>query len=174
MSEVPDVEAIMERIRTEVRETIGEERAKYPRYVPPAAADERSAGLPLIDYEELNFLNAHWHDWTITEELSSHRKFIGPIVVRAKRFIINVIWQYLLKGYLEREKQFHMQLVRYLNANARYVDNRDYEIFWQLIKKMDNDVEAMNNRVDRLVDALHGQLMVLESQNERRAANGRG
>lgn len=174
MNEVPDVEAIMERIRREVKASNAEERANYPRYVPPPGSDERSAGLPLIDYDELNYLNAHWHNWAVSEELTSHRKIIGPLIVRAKKFIIDLVWQYVLKGYLEREKQFQMQLVRYLNANARYVDNRDYEIFWQLIKKMDGDVEALNTRMDRLVDALHGKILELDARKERSVVNGRG
>ncbi len=160
----PDVEAIMRRIREDVRLTIKNERAEFPKYIPPAPEDNRNPGTALIDFEELNYINSHWHNWCVTEELNSHRKYFGKLVVKAKRFIIGIVWQYILKGYLEREQQFNMQLVRYLNANARHVDNRDYENFWQLIRKMDNDVAALNDRMDRLIDVLDSRISSLELQ----------
>ena len=170
-SKSPDIDAIMERIRSDVKASLSGEGTSYPKYVPPSS-DGALDGRALIDFDELNYLNAHWHDWSVAEDISSHRRIVGPVIVRAKRFVMNVLWQYLLKGYLEREKQFQMQLVRYLNANARYTDARDYKIFWEVVKKMDNDVSALNERMDRLVDKLHSNLMALESDIDRKIGNG--
>ena len=168
----PDIDAIMERIRADVKQSLAANGAAVPKYVPPPSEGALD-GRALIDFDELNYLNAHWHDWSVAEDISSHRKLLGPFIVRAKRFVMNVLWQYLLKGYLEREKQFQMQLVRYLNANARYVDSRDYKIFWEVVKKMDNDVSALNERMDRLIDKLHSNILALESEIDQKAANGR-
>ena len=163
---VPDVNAIMAQIRAEVRKAVAEDKASYPKYVPPEQSN-RPAGQTLIEFEELSYLNQHWNDWSSTEHLSSHRPIVGRFIVRAKQFILNVVWQYILKGYLDRERQFQMQLVRFLNDNARYVDRRDYEIFWQLIKKIDSDVAALNERTDRLFKECLNTIEVLESRLEK-------
>ena len=170
--EKPDVEAIMERIREEVRASVATDRAAYPRYIPPAS-NESSSGSALIESDELGYLNAHWHDWMVAEEVASHRPIVGKFIVRAKRFVIDAVWHYVLKGYLHREKQFQMQLVRHLNTTAQHVDKRDYDNFWQLIKKVDGDVTALNERMDYLFNRLHSQVSFLESELEQKAVNGR-
>jgi hypothetical protein len=171
-SGVPDVEAIMARIREEVRRSSREDQANYPKYVPPAAEDRRP-GKGLIEFEELSYLNAHWNDWSNSEELRSHRRLIGPLIVKAKQFILNVVWEHILKGYLDREKQFQMHLVRYLNESARYIDRRDSEIFWQVVQKADNDVSGLNERMDRLFDEAFVSIQKLEATACQRSVNGR-
>ena len=170
--EKPDVEVIMNRIRDEVRASVASDRASYPRYIPPAT-NESSSGSALIESDELSYLNAHWHDWMIAEEVVSHRPVVGKFIVRAKRFVIDAVWHYVLKGYLQREKQFQMQLVRHLNTTAQHVDKRDYDNFWQLIKKIDSDVTALNERMDFLFTRLHSQVSSLESELEQKSVNGR-
>jgi hypothetical protein len=171
-NEKPDVEAIMERIREQVRASVATDRASYPRYSPPSTKESNS-GSALIESDELSYLNAHWHDWMLAEDVVSHRPIIGRFIVRAKRFVIDAVWHYVLKGYLAREKQFQMQLVRHLNTAAQHVDKRDYDNFWQLIKKIDNDVTALNERMDFLFNRLHSQVSFLETEFEQKTANGR-
>ncbi|MFN8392667.1 MAG: hypothetical protein U0136_20415 [Bdellovibrionota bacterium] len=162
----------MAKIRADVRRSVAEDRESHPKYVPPPAKDRRP-GTGLIEFEELSYLNAHWNDWSNSEQLTSHRKIIGPFIVKAKQFILNVVWEHILKGYLDREKQFHMHLVRYLNESARYIDRRDHDIFWELVHKMDNDVSGLNERTDRLFDEAFSAVRELQDEAGKRANNGR-
>ncbi len=162
-AKVINVEEVMQRIRSEVKEASSKGRSNLPRYT-PANEFKQDDGTALIDYDELNFINAHWQDWSTIEDLSSHRKLLGPFIVKAKKFIVDLVMNTCLRGYFDRERQFHLNLVRYLNANARYVDNRDYKNFWQLVKKVDSDVSALNERMDRLYDQLSSTVLSLQEE----------
>ena len=154
---VPDVEAIMERIRSEVRAASMKRDDRfgppspYPRPIGAAAAAPGSFS-PIIYREELRYLNDNWHSWVTPEDPVTHRRFYGKLIVRVKRFILDAVWNYILKGYFERERQFQMNLVRFLNELARHVDQRDADVFWQLVKKLDNDIVGVNERTDLLFD----------------------
>lgn len=167
--EQPDVEAIMAGIRSRVKRGLAEHPPRaVPHYAPPGAKLLDSAVSPVLYSEELNFLNAHWNDWTVSEDITSHRAFIGPVIVRVKRALRNFLLNSLLKGYFERERQFQMQLVRHLNASARYIDARDAELFWQIVKKVDNDIAAINERADLLFDEAGAALAQAHDRNSAR------
>ncbi len=162
-SERVDVEALMLRIREDIAAAVKEEgnsrssKSKLPRGI-GRASDLPGNGvpgretIPVVHSEELNSMNAEWHNWVQPVSPESHRKFIGPVIVRIKQFIVDAVWHYMLPGYFEREKRFNMNLVRHLNAVARYIDVRDAEVFWQIVKKLDSDNSALTERVDRLFD----------------------
>ena len=153
-SETVDVEALMRRIREEVSQALANEDSRWNASpLPRASALDRKGFSPIVCAEELSFLNNNWHSLMVQETPSSHRPFFGKIIVRAKRFIIDTVWHYLFHRYLEREKELMMNLVRYLNSNARHIDSQDYEGFWQLVKKVDSDVAALNERMDQLFDS---------------------
>ena len=153
----PDVEAIMARIRRQVQSDISSEKSSTKPYVSPTTPFSDGNASPLLYSEELNFLNANWHNWNKRTDITSHRKILGPIIVRLKRFLADIAWNYLLKDYFENERRFQMNLVRHLNSSARYIDARDSRIFWQLVNKLDNDVKAINERADKLFDELYAQ-----------------
>ncbi|MCC6219766.1 MAG: methyltransferase domain-containing protein [Deltaproteobacteria bacterium] len=162
----PDVEAIMARIRGEVRERLLHDSTSFDavnRNVPIKKVG-RSAVSPLLYSEELNYLNANWQHWTSTAAVTSHRKLLGPLIVRIKRFLIDAIWNYILKDYFERERKFNMHLVRFLNESARYVDTRDAEIFSQVIEKIDCDVAGLIERSDRVYDEARSTLARIENE----------
>lgn len=165
----PDVEAIMARIRERVREDLrnGSTAQKMPAQLFKL---KESTQVPLLYSEELNYLNANWQNWVTPTEITSHRFLIGPIIVRAKRFLFNFIWKYILKGYFESERQFHMNLVRHLNASARYVEGRNSEIFWELVKKIDHDISEVNTRFDQLFDLGNMTLRATRHELEERVA----
>ncbi|MDD2941644.1 MAG: class I SAM-dependent methyltransferase [bacterium] len=151
--QAPNVDKIMSEIRASILASCSadDSRARKVAYQPrPPKEGERAA--PLIYLEELNYLNCHWGDWFTSFQITSHRPVIGKVIVRLKKFFLDLAWKYLLKDYLERERHFQSNLVRYLNATAKYVDSRDAEIFWQIVEKIDNDVSGMNERIDRLYD----------------------
>ena len=151
-SDLPDVESLMANIRAEAKFALSSAGC----VVPGAPKNTRSAGVSggaqksILYSNELNYLNANWHNWNSATEITSHRRFVGYFIVKAKKFFVDLVWNYILKGYFERERQFHMHLVKHLNATARYIDSRNEEIFWQLIEKIDNDISAVVERADHL------------------------
>jgi O-antigen chain-terminating methyltransferase len=164
----PNVEEIMADIRTKVRQgSVGSEQSGRQS---SRAEPGKSTVTPLLYSEELNYLNANWHNWRSPTEVTSHRPIIGPLIVRAKKFLAQVIWNTLLKDYFEREKNFQAQLVRYLNATARYVDARDSEIFWHLIRKIDTDTAGGEERIAKLFDECDSALRAVEGEVLRRIA----
>lgn len=154
----PDVEAIMTRIREEVKASLADGRLPVvPQYQQKqaqlfSAAANPSAISPVLYSEELSYLNAHWHNWNAPSEISSHRRFFGPIIVKVKKLFVRFLWDSLLKNYFEQEREFQMHLVRHLNAAARYIDARDADIFWQLVHKIDHDIEGVSEQATRLFD----------------------
>ena len=144
--ENPDVAELMKSIRADVKSQSSSADDK-------ADSSEESSPASVLYSEELNYLNANWSNWAESVEITSHRKFFGPIIVRLKRAFVNLVWEHLLKGYFDRERQFQLNLVNYLNKNAKYIDKRDSDIFWELIHKVDDEVLALNERVELSQDA---------------------
>jgi len=116
----------------------------------------------------LNYINANWANWIAPTEISSHRPVVGPIIVRTKQFIADFLFNVVFKGYFERQREFNMNLVRFLNSTARYIDARDAEIFWQIVTKIDNDVLALNERLDRVYDEVVSTVRTLELEISKR------
>lgn len=161
--EPPDVEAIMASIRSHVKRGLAERPPGIPKYTPPAAELFSGSVSPVLYSDELNYLNAHWNDWLVGEQITSHRRFLGPLVVKVKEKLRRFVVNSLLPGYFEKEREFQGQLVRHLNASARYIDARDAEIFWQTVRKIDSDITAINERTDRLFEEASAALSEAES-----------
>ena len=165
---VPDVEAIMASIREEVRRTLDQEgrdgASSGGRRTALPIEPDRNPELPLIDYEELNYMNAHFHDWVQLQAISSHRPIVGRLLVWVKTRVVNLLLNNIFFGYFDKERQFHVNLVKYLNANARYIDNRDYRSFWQLIEKIDREIVSLNERTDRLFDEAYTSVAALRRE----------
>ena len=163
----PDVDAIMARIKAEVKAELGDVRARFPR--PAAAAMNTSdhSTSPVLYAEELDFMNAEWRGWPVRPKITTHRKYIGAAFVRVKEYLVHLVWDIMFKDYFQREERFHRQLVRYLNKNARYIDARDAEVFWQLVQKVDSDISAINDKCDRLHDEVFASLSMIEERLNR-------
>ncbi len=157
-----DVEAIMARIREEVREDLERSPENLPYYRRPDVAPDEGSAIPPIYSAELNYLNAHWGALNQSADITSHRPIIGRLVVFFKRLIAKTVWNAVLKDYFEREREYQMNLVRFLNSTSRYIEKRDAEIFWDVVKKIDNDIHGVNDRIDRLYDEAMGTLRTVE------------
>lgn len=142
-----NVQELMAEIRAKVEASQGGNSGRF------TAAKPSHSDAP-VHSEELSYLNAHWSDWSQSPSITSHRKFFGPIIVKLKSKLVHLFWKYLLKDYFERERQFQMNLVRYLNNQAKYNDKRFGDLFWDVIKKVDADVEGLNERIDLANDNL--------------------
>lgn len=163
-----DIETIMSDIRSKVRQDI--EKGSYVIQGSLSGFKQKAASSKnfksLIDSKELNYINAHWHDLFPASSaslvsVSSHRKIIGKLIVKAKRFILNTVWNHLLKDYIDSERTYFMNITRYLNANARYIDDRIHEIFWQLIDKIDCDVKQVSDIISITQDRVYSTAVSL-------------
>lgn len=157
-----DIETLMSQIRTEIQADVasrGTTSSALQTRLTKLCTDEAS---PVIYSDELNYLNAHWNDWFEQKEIHSHRKYVGSLIVRLKRFLADRLWKLVFKDYIERERAFQMQLVRFLNQTARYIDSRDAEIFWQLIHKVDTDIETLRDSVAEVRDESLGSVRSVE------------
>lgn len=139
-----DVEKIMREIR----------EAAIAQLKSDKSADSNSGNNDsIIHSSELNYLNAHWHEFIQKDEIISHRgKCIGGLILKSKNFVIQTIEKYLLRGYFDRERSFNRNLVTYLNSQARYIDNRASEIFFKLNEKVDHEVIDLIDRCDLMTD----------------------
>jgi len=175
-TENTDVKAIMAEIRERVKAAVGEAKDKNLPFVPRRADDskgDRKAG-ELLHSEELRYLNQH-HAYSLAAlspgAVVSHRKFIGPFIVKVKRKLLSFVWEGLLKPYFEAEREYQSNLVRFLNDMSKYVDSRDAFIFWDLIRKIDYDVNKSLERIERIGDdqaaaLISSERRVIELVNE--------
>ncbi|MCB0322933.1 MAG: hypothetical protein KDD69_05145, partial [Bdellovibrionales bacterium] len=173
-SETPDVEAIMARIRAQVKAELEQSGARTDRYIPPSPKTFEGKSSPILYSDELNYLNANWSNWLEGAEFTSHRPVIGAIILKCKRALRRLLVDSLFREYFERERRFHMELVKQLNATARYVDSRDAELFWQLVQKVDNDIAGINERTDRLFDDAVAEAAARDSELANRIEQGAG
>mgnify|MGYP005698251219 CR=1 FL=1 len=157
-----NVQEIMKRIRKEARE----ELSKEPISLAPKPR-KRPAGEPLFTSESFRYINEHWHDWKCDAKISSHRKFLGIFIVAAKRFYAFSLWKLFFGSYIQREKQFQMHLVRFLNETVSYIDEKDGEHFGRLVDKVDDDVSAVNERTDTLYNEVLATAHELETKLRR-------
>lgn len=158
--ERPDIRKIMTEIRERVREDLEKNRDKRTPFRPKAADFDTSpqarAG-ELLNSEELRYLNQNYaYSWSARlnlDSISSHRPgILGRAIVKVKRKLLCILWDNLLKDYFESEKEYQANLVRYLNHVSKYVDSRDAANFWELIRKIDYDVQKALDRIERIND----------------------
>jgi 2-polyprenyl-3-methyl-5-hydroxy-6-metoxy-1,4-benzoquinol methylase len=156
------VQDLMREIRARVRSALERGELKVPEYVSSNANLKGNSDTPVIFSEELKHLNNFWDPWSKTKDPSSHRKFLGRLIVKAKQSLRKLIKETLLGDYFESEKEYRANLVRFLNSTARYIDSRDETLFFELIKKFDHDLHSMSERVSLIVDELDGRFNSFE------------
>jgi hypothetical protein len=175
-----DIDAIMRDVRERIREEMNrvpngsrpvsqdwwEERSKESR------AELESQFTPLVHNPELHRLNTTYAGWFQKPEIRTHRRILGRLIVKWKMYMFDLIGRQLFGEYLRREEEFQIQLVRFLNAVATHVDNRDERLFWQVMHKVDNDVHALHARADILYDEATKSVATLSEQV--RCVSGRG
>ncbi len=121
-----------------IREQIKEEEKKRP----PDPAREAVGGLSRS--ASLAALNRGW----ILDprgEIRSHRRGIGPAIVAAKRVFRRLVLA-VLEPYLERERDFLRETVRFLNEVAERSD--------RVSRELQADLEALKARIRSLEDAV--------------------
>jgi hypothetical protein len=124
----------------------------------PYSMSQKSGGQqvnnsPIIS-DELRYINLNWNNWDQKTQYSSHRKIIGPVICFIKRKLQGLLFDVLLKDYIEREKSYQLELIRLCNKFSHYIDQRDGEIFWNTVSKMDNEFSNFERRYDSIIDSL--------------------
>ncbi len=148
------MEDIRRRVAADV-EADKDRRLPFKPYKAEPGGETRKAG-EIVNSEELRYLNLN-HAFSLAtfnpDAIQSHRPgIIGRVIVKVKRKLLSFIWEGLLKEYLDAEKEFNSNLVRLLNASAKYMDARDASNFWELIRKIDYDVTKALDRIERIND----------------------
>ena len=164
-----DVEALMRQIREDVKATLAKSGNEIAPFHPGAVSDARALS-PVILSEELHYLNSHWSDCYSPQHVESHRKVLGKAIVFLKRRMMSLIWTTIMRDYVDRERKFFMNLVRFLNSTARYIDARDNEVTLQMAKKIDHDISETHQRFDRMIGEVDGTLRAVELELSRRIA----
>lgn len=157
-AELPDVRAIMARIRAEIREDAANNKDTRPAFRPKPTGLDAGADLKagsMVRSEDLRYLNSHYGFPTESEidSISSHRSgVVGKFIVQAKKKTLRILWRSLFQWFFRSAPEYNLNLRRFLSEFARYVDVRDAAIFWELIRKIDYDVNKVVERVDRMSD----------------------
>ena len=168
----PDVTAIMaeirERVKSEVAAAKDSPKAFRGKPADFAAGATRRAG-ELLHSEELRYLNQHYAavfgPRLRMEQVTSHRAgIIGRAIVSLKRKILAVVWDHLLKDWVHEQREYQVNLLRFLNDSSKYIDARDAGNFWELIKKIDYDITGALERIERIADASSASVRASERE----------
>ena len=92
---------------------------------------------------------------------SSKGGIIGKIIVKLKTKFI-ALREFILRDYIESEKEFFAHLVRHLNDISQYIDDRDSACFWELINKIDVDISKALERIEIISDEQSANLRSTE------------
>jgi len=148
------IEDIISRIRREIAAD-----AESPA---SEAASVEADQLPAIaSRAELEYLNRHWQLFDPLSEMRSHRRVLGPLVLRFKwtlrRLVLGV-----LDRYFEKERFFLLELVRFNNALAERSD--------RLLREVTERTKAVAERNDLFLGALDLRLEAIEAREQLRRA----
>ncbi|MGH7898622.1 MAG: class I SAM-dependent methyltransferase, partial [Candidatus Binatia bacterium] len=150
------VEDIIQRIRREIAEEAAAESIE-PRGKPVDAE-----ALPKVAYRpELNYLNRNWQLFDANSEMRSHRRLLGPVVLRFKRWLRRLVIG-VLDGYFDKERIFLRELVRFNNELAERSD--------RILREVTERTKAVAERNDLFLAAFDMRLEELEAREQMRAA----
>jgi O-antigen chain-terminating methyltransferase len=151
-------EELMQALRSEIEAAAAE--LDLPEYFP---LKKKGSDLPPISTsDDLNYLNREYSSLFSEPQFSSHRPVVGKALVLLKRLTLGQFWKRVVPMCLEREKQFVLRLVKHLNFASQATDAKIGQIFWQLIGKIDSEVQGVNERTDRVVAELDGTIRAIE------------
>ncbi len=140
-----------EKIKTEINVN----ERKLPKFNPFRVnlSDDVQAG-DLMRSELLENINKNYGYSVISDldQVTTPRKGIfGKVVIILKKRIYKFIVG-ILSNYLKAEKNYEINVVKFLNETAKYIDKRDSSVFFNLIRKIDQDVMSLNRRIEEVFD----------------------
>ncbi len=144
------IQTHIQELLTALRSEVEQEDVKIlaGKFRPPTQVSEKISNPQFSD--ELRYLNNHWGDWNQNAPFTSHRFLVGALIARIKNKIQGYFFTVIFGDYIEQQKSFNMNLVKFCNQLSRYVDERDKQIFWETVKKLDSEVALVEERYDTL------------------------
>ncbi len=160
-----DVSSLMATIRARIKSDVDANRDREKPIKPQRTeASPRVAG-ELLHSEELRYLNQHWAYNVPNLNITTHRQnFLGKVIVKVKRKLRSFVWNAIFKDYLQAERDYHSNLVRFLNELSRYMDARDAGTFWELITKIDYEATKTRERLERVNDDATASLRSVQQE----------
>ncbi len=159
-----DIPSLMAEIRENIRRDVENQRDKRPNFsLSSLKVSKANRGGDLQHSEELRFLNQNYALETkfTPAVIPTHRRgLIGKLLPKFKRLVRGFFKKLVLNDYLNAQRQFNENLVRYLNDIGKYVDDRDVEV----IRKIDVDVGRVTEWVGRIDDEKTCALLTIEQQ----------
>lgn len=166
--ERPDVVSIMADIRERIKSDIAahtDRKLPFKNFRADIEGKEAKSADEIVNSEELRNINRSYaySARMNLDALSSHRGgIIGKFVVKLKQRFLRMLWESILKDYLTAEREYNVNVVRFLNDVSRYIGARDSSVFWELIRKIDYDVGKALDRIERINDDQTASLRALE------------
>lgn len=163
----PNIPQLMAEIRDRIKKDQEKNKDKLPVFKPKESTLEDRANYKagyLLRSQDLAFVNQNYQyafrsrGPAFTSGLPG---ILGKIVSKVKSKFIG-LREFILRDYIEAEKEFAAHLVRYLNDIGKYVDERDGAVFWELVRKIDYDVTKALNRIERINDEQTATLRTAE------------
>jgi 2-polyprenyl-3-methyl-5-hydroxy-6-metoxy-1,4-benzoquinol methylase len=155
--EKPDIPQLMAEIRERIKKDKDKNKDKLPFFKPKEATSESGGAFKsghLLRSEDLSYLN-HNYQYPYRSRGPAYTSklpgIFGRLAIKVKSKFIG-LREFILRDYIEAEKEFNTRLVRYLNDVSKYVDERDGACFWELVRKIDYDVTKALNRIERISD----------------------
>ncbi len=153
---------LMEKLRSEILRAVEEGRGTVSKFYPLKPKENLSDYPPLSSSEDLRDANLAYEELFKIPQFQSHRPVIGKFISKIKQKTYNLIWGSLLGEYLERERRIIEKLLRYANFSSQTIDHKFGSLFWELIGKLDIDLQAANDRTDRLISEIDGTFRTFE------------
>lgn len=169
--ESTDIPTLMAEIRARIKTDIDANLDSRARLSKAAVRFSDEQGISYGDMqlsEELKFLNRSFSiRGKINENsITSHRSgILGRLIVKFKRFLAIFTREAVLKDYLQAEEDFHVNLVRFLNDMARYVDARDNHSL-AMVSRVDDEkslaIFAVEKQLRELSEAFEARVKTVD------------
>lgn len=165
--EVPDIAALMAEIRARIKNDVERNQDALPVFKTRATELEKRSAFPagsLLRSDNLLYANRNYQFGYRSRGPAFTSKLpgiLGKIVIKLKTKFIQ-FREFLLRDYIEAEKEFNAHLVRFLNDIGNYVDGRDSACFWELVHKIDYDITKTVERIERISDEQSASLRTAE------------
>lgn len=162
----PDVAKLMLEIRAKIKAEASKDKLRpFKPYQASATDPSKKDTRTIMQSEDLAFINnrrTYSEDILKPGRISSHRQGIGRYIAKLKQYFAKGLIKHVFPDYFNAEQEFHLHLVKFLNDMARHVHGHDTHYFWELVRKIDYDVNKALTRIERINDQQDASLRSTE------------
>jgi len=167
-NEAIDIKEIMK----EIREDISKKEIKTKKLKLKKIEKKSSAGS-LHSSNDFYFLSTNHRAafWDYIDSIKPGRfGILGKLLAKTKQKSLKYV-KSLIPDYFENQRSFKTHLVRHLSSVNDYIDNRDFDNFWELKNKIDSDFGSLTDKVNMLSDDVNSELHTIEKNITNRFEN---